>query len=169
MGLDDLWPWPDMQLCMGCRVASCGSIDVPSGRWLCWTWFILISPPDFKRISIKTLYKSKQRGSYEIILSVCCCCRCCVCVSGQAAEGLGSPRAPVTHGEFLIPGSHSWLLPGWQMGGKWMSFSLCVCFCGPSLTWHVLKPCRMSPQYLNSTFNLADPSKTFPACVFLSA
>lgn len=42
----------------------------------------------------------------------------CVCVRGQAAGGLGGPRASATHGEFLLPGSHSWLQPGREIEGS---------------------------------------------------
>lgn len=94
----------------------------------------------------------------------------CICVSGWAAGGLGGPRAPVTQREFLIPGSHSWLQLGCELEGS-KCVSVCVCFCGPLLTWTALRPCRMSSGFKISYklgFHSAGPNKTFWVCVCVS-
>lgn len=68
----------------------------------------------------------------------------------------GGPRAPVTHEMFFIAVSHSWLLPGRQMGAS--ENPLVPVFSWWALpSWGVLKACQVSASV--PTFNLADLCK----------
>lgn len=121
---------------LDCRVALCGSIygevtllDVFYHR--AWD------------VSVKMLHKSRDIGSYEIVL-IFDRMYPCVRLSSWGIKRIRGPQ--LTHGEFLIPGSHSWLLPGWQMETSKCFLSVQVFLSAPPLTgtWRVLKPCRMS-------------------------